>query len=137
MAHPQSWLETTQRAEEAQEIVSSQTRKPSFPPRPKPTSYAPLATPLKIQKLTMDEMDERQLKGLCYNCDEKYFPRHKCKEQIFFMVVTEDVSEEDVFVPPMEELPLPSDLAPPSYPPISCASTSPPSIFIPLSRSSP
>jgi hypothetical protein len=25
-------------------------------------------------------MDERQLKGLCYNCDEKYFLRYKCKE---------------------------------------------------------
>jgi hypothetical protein len=60
-------------------------------------------------------MDERQLKGLCYNCDDKYFPSHKCKEQNIFMAVTEDLFEEDV-VPPMEELPLPSDLTPPSDP---------------------
>jgi hypothetical protein len=116
MACPQTWLETTQRAEEEQQIVSSQTRKPSFPPFPKPTNYAPLATPLKIQKLTRDEMDERQLKGLCYNCDDKYFPKHKCKEQNLFMTMTEDLFEEDVVVPPMEELPLPSNLTPPSDP---------------------
>jgi hypothetical protein len=47
----------------------------------------------------------------------KYFPGHKCKEQNIFMVVTEDISEEDVVVPPVEELPPPSDLTPPSDPP--------------------
>jgi hypothetical protein len=62
-------------------------------------------------------MVERQLKGLCYNCDDKYFPGHKCKEHKIFMVVTEDISEEDVVVPPVEELPPPSDLTPPSDPP--------------------
>jgi hypothetical protein len=44
-------------------------------------------------------MVERQLKGLCYNCDEKYFSRHKCKEQNIFMSISEDVSEEDVEAP--------------------------------------
>jgi hypothetical protein len=117
MECPQTWLEATQRAKEAQQIVSSQTRKPSFPPRPKPTNFDPPATPLKIQKLTRAEMDERQLKGLCYNCDDKYFPWQKCKEQKIFMVVTEDLSEEDVVVPHVEELQLPSDLTPPSDPP--------------------
>jgi hypothetical protein len=61
-------------------------------------------------------MDERQLKGLCYNCDGKYFPGHKCKEQKICMAVTEDISEEDVVVLPVGELPLPSDLTPPSNP---------------------
>jgi hypothetical protein len=62
-------------------------------------------------------MVERQIKGLCYNCDDKYFSRHKCKEHNLCMVVTKDISEEDVVVPPMEELPPPSDLTPPSDPP--------------------
>jgi hypothetical protein len=62
-------------------------------------------------------MVECQLKGLCYNCDDKYFPGRKCKEQFFFMNVTEDIFEEVVVVPPMEELPMPSDLTPPSDPP--------------------
>jgi hypothetical protein len=117
MERPQTCLEATQRAKEAQNIVSSQTCKPSFPPCPKPTKYAPPATPLKIHKLTRDKMVERQLKGICYNCDDKYFPKHKCKEQNLFMVVTKDISKEDVVVPPMEELPSPFDLTPPSDPP--------------------
>jgi hypothetical protein len=117
MANPQTWLEAAQRAKEAQQIVSSQTHKPSFPPRPKPTNFSPPSTPLKIHKLTRAEMVERQLKGLCYNCDDKYFPGHKCKEIKIFMAVTEDLSEEDVVVPTMEELPPPSDLTPPSDPP--------------------
>jgi hypothetical protein len=62
-------------------------------------------------------MVECQLKGLCYNFDDKYFPRHKCKEQNLFMAMTEDFSEEDVVFPPVEELPPPSDLIPPSDPP--------------------
>jgi hypothetical protein len=44
MAHPQTWSKATQQAKEAQQIVSSQTRKPSFLPRPQPTN----PTPLKI-----------------------------------------------------------------------------------------
>ena len=38
-------------------------------------------------------MAERQLKGLCYNCDDKYFPSHKCKEQNLFMAISEDIQE--------------------------------------------
>jgi hypothetical protein len=44
-------------------------------------------------------MAERQLKGLCYNCDDKYFPGHKCKEQNLFMDIFEDIQEEDVDTP--------------------------------------
>jgi len=117
MAHPQTWLEVTQCAKEAQQLVSSQTRKSSFPHRPKTTNFSPPATPLKIQKLTRAEMVELQLKVLCYNCDDKYFTRHKCKKQNGFMVVTKDLSEEYVVLLPLEELPPPSDLTPPSEPP--------------------
>jgi hypothetical protein len=67
----QSWVEATKRDKEAQQVVSSQTRKQSFLPHPKTTTSAPPSTPLKIQKLTRAEMVEHQLKGLCYNSDEK------------------------------------------------------------------
>jgi hypothetical protein len=117
MSHSHIWLEATQRAKESQHILSSQNLKPSFPPPPKPTIFSPPATPLKIQNLTRAEMVERQLKGLCYNCGDKYFPGNKCKEQNIFMVVTEDLSKEDVVVLTMEELTLPSDLTPSSDPP--------------------
>ena len=62
-------------------------------------------------------MVKHLLKGICYNCDDKYFPGHKCKEQNSFMVVTEDISKEYVVVPPMKELPQPFELTPPSNPP--------------------
>jgi hypothetical protein len=74
MARPQSWVEATKIAKELQQVVSSQTRKPSFIPHPKLVTPTPPSTPLKIQKLTRVEMVECQLKGLCYNCDDKYFP---------------------------------------------------------------
>jgi hypothetical protein len=67
--------------------------------------------------LTKAEMVERQLKGLCYNCDEKYFPGHKCKEQKFFMTISEDISEEDIETPLVSESPETPDITPPSNPP--------------------
>jgi len=61
-------------------------------------------------------MDECQLKGLCYNCDDKYFSGHKCKEQNIFMAISKDVSEEDVEAPLMSVSPEPTE-TPPSDPP--------------------
>jgi hypothetical protein len=93
------------------------TKKTPFVPRPRPANPNPPVTPLKVQKLTRDEMVERQLKGLCYNCDEKYFPGHKCKEQKLFMAISEDVPEEDVTVPLVEEPSLPDATQEPADPP--------------------
>jgi hypothetical protein len=117
MARPKSWVEATKRDKEAQQVVSSQNRKPSFIPRPKPVNPTTPSAPLKIQKLTRAEMDECQLKGLCYNCDDKYFPSHKCKEQNLFMAISEEISEEDEETPSMSESPESTDITPPSDPP--------------------
>jgi hypothetical protein len=62
-------------------------------------------------------MGERQLKGLYYNCDDKYFPDQKCKEQKILMAISEDVPEEDVDTPLMPESPEITDINPPSDPP--------------------
>jgi hypothetical protein len=62
-------------------------------------------------------MVERQLKGLCYNCDDKYFPGHKCKEQNIFMAISENVSEDNVEIPLVVMSPEPTDMTPPSDPP--------------------
>jgi hypothetical protein len=61
-------------------------------------------------------MVERQLKGLCYNYDEKYFLGHKCKEQNLFMAISKDISEEDVETPLVSESPKTTDITPPSDP---------------------
>jgi hypothetical protein len=117
MARPLSWVEATKKYKEAQQVVSSQNRKPSFIPHPKPVNPTTPSTPLKIQKLNRVEMAERQLKGLCYNCDDKYFSGHKCKEQKLFMAISEDISEEYVETPLVSESPDITDITPPSDPP--------------------
>jgi hypothetical protein len=40
-------------------------------------------------------MEEYQIKGLCYNCDEKCFLGHKYKEEKLFMAILENISEDD------------------------------------------
>jgi hypothetical protein len=117
MAQTLIWVEAIKRAKEAQHVVSSQNRKRSFIPRPKPVNPTTPSAPLKIQKLTRAEMVERQLKGLFYNCDDKYFPSHKCKEQNLFMAISEDISKEDVETPLVSESPEITDITPPSDPP--------------------
>jgi hypothetical protein len=62
-------------------------------------------------------MDELQLKYLCYNCDDKHFSRHKCKEKNIFMAISEDVLKEDVETPLMSVSLEPTNLTPPSDPP--------------------
>jgi hypothetical protein len=99
MARPQTWLEATQHDKEAQKFVFAYTCKPSFIPSTQPTNPAPPLTPLKIHKLTQAEMVECQLKGLCNNCDDKYFSGNKCKEKKLFMAISEDVSEEEIETP--------------------------------------
>jgi hypothetical protein len=106
-------VEATKIDKESKKVVSSQNWKPPFIPRSKPVNPTTPSSPLKIQKLTRDEMVEHQLKGLCYNCDEKYFLGHKCKEQKIFMAISEDISEEDVETPLVPESPEPIDIAPP------------------------
>jgi hypothetical protein len=117
MARPMIWVDATKKAKEAQKIVSSQNRKPSFIPRPKPVNPTTPSAPLKIQKLTRAKMAEHQLKGLCYNYDDKYFSGHKCKEQNLFMAISEDILEEDVDTPLVPESPEITDINPPSDPP--------------------
>jgi hypothetical protein len=102
MAHPQSWVEENERDKEAQHVVSSQNRKPSFIPRTKPVNPTP---------------STHQLKGLCYNCDEKYFPGHNCTEKNIFMAISKDISEEDVESPLVSVSLEPIDITPPSDPP--------------------
>ena len=47
-------------------------------------------------------MAERRKQGLCYYCDEKYSPGHKCKEPKFFQIDGTDYSSSEE-APPLEE----------------------------------
>jgi hypothetical protein len=62
-------------------------------------------------------MAERQLKGLCYNCDDKYFLGHKCKEQNPFMAISKEILEEYEETPFVSESPESTNITSPSDPP--------------------
>jgi len=65
-----------------------ETRRPPVSTRP-PTSQQPLP----IKRLTPEELKERQEKGLCFKCNEKYGPGHRCKR--LFMIEAYLREEED------------------------------------------
>ena len=48
MARPESWVEATKRDKEAQQVVSSQNRKPSSIPHPKPVNPTTPSASLNI-----------------------------------------------------------------------------------------
>ncbi|KAF8411843.1 hypothetical protein HHK36_004402 [Tetracentron sinense] len=70
-------------------------------------------TNLPIKRLMQLETKERRDRGLCYNCDDKWSPGHKCKFQKLYLLDgtdrvsdTEDSTEEDITVDdPAEETP--------------------------------
>jgi len=62
-------------------------------------------------------MVEHQLKGPFYNCDEKYFPEHKCKGQKKFMAISKVFPDKEAEISFVEELPQEYDSNPPSNPP--------------------
>ncbi|XP_077246164.1 uncharacterized protein LOC143886068 [Tasmannia lanceolata] len=61
-------------------------------------------TPI-VKKLTQAEMKERRDRGLCYNCDERYTPGHRCKrQQIFMLDLEQDGSDGEELVEPEQQI---------------------------------
>jgi hypothetical protein len=63
-------------------------RIPEIRPNPKPS--------ISVQKLTLMQMFERRKKGLCYHCDEKWNPNHKCMKRRVYVI--EEIEEGDIEV---------------------------------------
>ncbi|KAK6248100.1 hypothetical protein QUC31_019665 [Theobroma cacao] len=64
----------------------------------------PPDTPLQhrtrfVKKLTKVDMEERQLKGLCFNCDEPYVRGHQCKK-LFWIDSVEGDEKKTEYEPP-------------------------------------
>lgn len=88
-----------------QRRVTSSTRVTSFNSLPKgphsvgilgPTPSQRLALPASspVRRLSGAEAKERREKGLCYYCDDRYIPGHKCtKPQLFMISEVDDVEE--------------------------------------------
>ncbi|GKD79058.1 hypothetical protein Tco_1341679 [Tanacetum coccineum] len=49
-----------------------------------------------FKRLTQQELEEKRAKHLCFYCDQKYMPGHKCSGQVFSLEVIRTDVEEDV-----------------------------------------
>lgn len=78
---------TTQTALTLPTTASSHTTVPPKPHQPPTTKFA-------IKKLNQTQVQERRALGLCYNCDEKFTPGHKCSIGRFLLLLVEDENEE-------------------------------------------
>lgn len=66
------------------------------PPRPFHQSQVNSGTkPPFIKRLSRVEMEERRAMGLCYNCDEKFEPGHRCKKLFWLEAIQEDTMDDD------------------------------------------
>jgi len=45
--------------------------------------------------LTPKEIDEKRANSMCFFCDEKYYPGHKCAGQVYRLEVVEDGGSEE------------------------------------------
>ena len=59
------------------------------PPRPlfQPQTATTTPTSLPIKKISSTQLQEHRAIGLCYNCDEKIFPGHKCITKRFLLLL--------------------------------------------------
>ena len=46
-------------------------------------------------RLTPQQLEEKRVKGLCYNCDSKYTKGHKCAEKKLFYIDCEEEEEKE------------------------------------------
>ncbi|CAA0811134.1 Unknown protein, partial [Striga hermonthica] len=66
---------------------------PSANARPTGT-FRPPAT--EVKRLTEDEMARRREKGLCFRCEEKYTPGHRCKQN--YLIEFVDLDDEEPMI---------------------------------------
>uniref|UniRef100_A0A2N9IS51 Reverse transcriptase n=1 Tax=Fagus sylvatica TaxID=28930 RepID=A0A2N9IS51_FAGSY len=71
-----------------QQMGRSDVRILETKPSPKPG--------ISVQKLTPMQMSERRKQGLCYHCDEKWNPNHKCMKRRVYVI--EEIEEGGVEV---------------------------------------
>lgn len=77
---------------------TAQTSNPPYTAQPSNTSTSTNPRPpnrptLPTRRLTNAEMSDRQSRGLCYNCDERWFSGHRCKPKYQCILVDEDTDE--------------------------------------------
>ena len=64
---------------------------PPFPTHTQDATPTPAKPPYK--RFTAVELRERRRQGLCYYCDEKYNPSHKCQAKCFVLLAPDDFQD--------------------------------------------
>ncbi|XP_028055574.1 uncharacterized protein LOC114259749 [Camellia sinensis] len=59
-------------------------------------SSIPNSSPLRIKRLSPAELHDRRSKGLCFNCNEKFSPVHRCKKLFLIEGSWSDEEDDDV-----------------------------------------
>jgi len=73
--------------------TSLATKPTSLPPLLPTPNHRPLPQPPKssnVKTITPAEMQLRREKGLCYTCDEKFTPTHRCPKKQYLLLHVED-----------------------------------------------
>jgi len=78
--------------------VPLETQKPTLTPRS--TTGQP---PLPIKRLVPEELKERQEKGLCFKCNEKFGPKHHCKKLFMIEAYLREDEDRDKIMQDEEE----------------------------------
>ncbi|XP_010270441.1 PREDICTED: uncharacterized protein LOC104606771 [Nelumbo nucifera] len=77
------------------QVTTSAVTRPARPAISPPSS-APIikAPPPAFKKMTDKEMQQKRAKGLCFRCDEKYSPGHRCAQKSLQVLWVQDDVEE-------------------------------------------
>eukprot|EP00253_Pinus_taeda_P034242 PITA_34242 len=78
--HPPTWIEAYKLSRNMERALVALSTCPNFIAKDRPPQPDSTTQTLNVQKVSLVEMAERRKQGLCYYCDEKYSPGHKCKE---------------------------------------------------------
>jgi hypothetical protein len=82
MFKPKSLKEAISLARMRDEQLLRQRHKPFSISQNPIASFSPTKSPaasMPMKRLAWDEMQKRRSQGLCFNCDEKFTPGHKCQ----------------------------------------------------------
>lgn len=85
--HPPTWTEACKVARDVERALAAQYSRPNFSAKGRPPQAHNTTQTLKVQKVSSVEMAERRKQGLCYYCDEKYFPGQNARSPNFFKLM--------------------------------------------------
>lgn len=73
---------------------SPSTTAPTVSTVASPPNFSPRDSPVP-KKLSWEEMKRKRSLGLCFSCDERYTPGHRCRKSQLLLMEGEDIEEED------------------------------------------